>query len=253
MNLGLVQYSPVWENPEENILEIESLIKSANKNLDLLIFPEMTLTGFTMNSEKFAEEIDGIGTQYFLNLSARLKTNIFAGIIERDGENIYNSLVHFDSFGLIRARYRKIHPFSYAKEDQFYNAGDETVITQIDKIKFGLSVCYDLRFPELYRLYAKERIEILVDIANWPIPRIDHWKSLLKARAIENQCFMIGVNRVGTDPFNSYNGCSAVFDPMGNEIIQIENEEKIIEAEIDLEKVSATRSNLPFLHDIRLI
>ncbi len=253
MKLGLVQYSPVWENQEENILKIESLIKSANKNFDLLIFPEMTLTGFTMNSEKFAEELDGTGTQYFLNLSARLKTNIFAGIIERDGKNIYNSLVHFDSFGLIRARYRKIHPFSYAKEDQFYTAGNETVITQIDKIKFGLSVCYDLRFPELYRLYAKEQVDVLIDIANWPVLRIDHWKTLLKARAIENQCFMIGVNRVGTDPFNTYNGCSAVFDPMGNEIILIENEEKIIEAEIDLEKVSAARGKLPFLQDIRLI
>ena len=206
-----------------------------------------------MNSEKFAEEIDGIGTQYFLSLSARLKTNIFAGIIERDGKNIYNSLVHFDSLGLIRARYRKIHPFSYAKEDQFYNAGNETVITQIDKIKFGLSVCYDLRFPELYRLYAKERVDVIIDIANWPIPRIDHWKTLLKSHAIANQCFMIGVNRVGTDPFNTYNGCSAVFNPMGNEIILVENEEKIIEAEIDLDTVGATRSKLPFLNDIKLI
>ena len=253
MKLGLVQYSPVWESPEENILKIEDLLKTTGTKFDLLVFPEMTLTGFTMNSEKFAEELDGIGTQYFLNLSARLKTNIFAGIIERDGENIYNSLVHFDSFGLIRARYRKIHPFSYAKEDQFYNAGNETVVTQIDKIKFGLSVCYDLRFPELYRLYAKDRVDVLIDIANWPIPRIDHWKSLLKARAIENQCFMVGVNRVGNDPFNTYNGCSAVFDPMGNEIVLVENEEKIIEAEIDLGKVSATRSKLPFLQDIKLI
>ena len=253
MKLGLVQYSPVWENPEENILKIEDLLKTTGAKFDLLVFPEMTLTGFTMNSEKFAEEIDGIGTQYFLNLSARLKINIFAGIIERDGENIYNSLVHFDSFGLIRARYRKIHPFGYAKEDQFYKAGNETVITQIEKIKFGLSVCYDLRFPELYRLYAKERVDVLVDIANWPIPRIQHWKTLLKAHAISNQCFMIGVNRVGTDPFNSYNGCSAVFDPMGNEIVLVENEEKIIEVEIDLEKVSATRNKLPFLQDIKLI
>jgi predicted amidohydrolase len=253
MKLGLVQYSPVWENPEESILKIEDLLKTTDTKFDLLVLPEMTLTGFTMNSEKFAEEIDGTGTQYFLNVSARLKTNIFAGIIERDGKNIYNSLVHFDSLGLIRARYRKIHPFSYAKEDQFYNAGNETVITQIDKIKFGLSVCYDLRFPELYRLYAKQQIDVLIDIANWPIPRIDHWKSLLKARAIENQCFMIGVNRVGTDPFNTYNGCSAVFDPMGNEIVLVENEEKIIDAEIDLETVSATRNKLPFLQDIKLI
>lgn len=253
MKLGLFQYSPVWENPEESVLKIEDLLKTTDTKFDLLVLPEMTLTGFTMNSEKFAEEIDGTGTQYFLNVSARLKTNIFAGIIERDGKNIYNSLVHFDSLGLIRARYRKIHPFSYAKEDQFYNAGNETVITQIDKIKFGLSVCYDLRFPELYRLYAKELVEVLIDIANWPIPRIEHWKTLLKARAIENQCFMIGVNRVGTDPFNTYNGCSAVFDPMGNEIVLVENDEKIIEAEIDLEKVGATRGKLPFLNDIKLI
>jgi len=253
MKIGLVQYSPVWEHPEESILKIEDLLKTADKKFDLLVFPEMTLTGFTMNSEKFAEEIDGIGTQYFLNLALRLKTNIFAGIIERDGENIYNSLVHFDSLGLIRARYRKIHPFSHAKEDQFYNAGDETVITQLDKIKFGLSVCYDLRFPELYRLYAKERVEVLIDIANWPIQRIEHWKTLLKAHAITNQCFMIGVNRVGTDPFCTYNGCSAVFDPMGNEIILIENEEKIIVTEIDLDKIITTRNKLPFLQDIKLI
>jgi len=253
MKLGLVQYSPVWENQEESILKIEQLLKSSSLKFDLLIFPEMTLTGFTMQSGKFAEDIDGLGTKYFINLSARLKTNIFAGIIERDGENIFNSLVHFDSFGLIRARYRKIHPFSNAKEDKFYNAGNETVITQIEKIKFGLSVCYDLRFPELYRLYSKDRIEVLIDIANWPIPRIEHWKTLLKARAIENQCFMIGVNRVGTDPFNDYNGFSAVFNPMGNEIVLAENEEKIIETEINFGLVSATRNKLPFLQDIKLI
>ncbi|MBA4405887.1 nitrilase, partial [bacterium] len=184
MKLGLVQYAPVWENPEENILKIEELIKSSNSKFDLLIFPEMTLTGFTMNAEKFAEEIDGVGTKYFMHLAQRIKTDIFAGIIELDGDLKYNSLVHFDSMGLIRARYRKIHPFSRAKEDQYYNAGEEIVITKMDQIKFGLSVCYDLRFPELYRLYSKERVEILIDIANWPVPRIEHWKILLKARAI---------------------------------------------------------------------
>lgn len=253
MKIGLVQYSPAWENLEENILIIEEMLKSSDINFDLLIFPEMTLTGFTMNSEKFAEEIDGTGTKYFMHLSERIKTNVFAGIIERDHKNIFNSLIHFDPHGLIKARYRKIHPFSYAKEDQFYTAAKEIVVTKIDHVKFGLSVCYDLRFPELYRLYAKERVDVLVNIANWPVPRIEHWKVLLKARAIENQCFMIGVNRVGTDPFNTYNGCSAVFDPMGNEIILVEDSEKIIEAEIDLSLVHSTRTKLPFLQDIKLI
>ena len=253
MKLGLIQYSPIWENVEENILKIEELIKSSETKFDLLIFPEMTLTGFTMKAEKFAEEIDGTGTKYFIHLAERLKTDILAGIIERDGRNIYNSLTHFDSFGLIKARYRKIHPFSNAQEDKWYSAGEETVVTKIDQTKIGLSVCYDLRFPELYRLYAKDRVDILIDIANWPVPRIDHWKTLLKARAIENQCFMVGVNRVGDDPGNHYNGCSAVFDPMGNEIIMLENSEKIIEVEIELESVATTRNKLPFLRDQKLI
>lgn len=253
MKLGLIQFTPDWENVEENILKVEELIVSSKTKYDLLILPEMSLTGFTMESEKFAEEIDGTGTKYFINLSSRLKTNIFAGIIERDGKDIFNSLVHFDELGLIKARYRKIHPFGFAKEDKFYSPGNETVVTEIDHVKFGLSVCYDLRFPELYRLYAKQRVDVLIDIANWPIPRIEHWKVLLKARAIENQCFMVGVNRVGSDPFSNYNGCSAVFDPMGNEIVSVENDEKIIECEINLDLVNETRNKLPFLQDIRLL
>ncbi len=253
MKLGLFQYSVVWENIEDNILKIEQFIASSKSKFDLLVFPEMTLTGFTMNAEKYAEEIDGTGTKYFMNLSEKLKTNIFAGIIERDKKEIYNSLVHFDSNGLIKARYRKIHPYSNAKEDQFYTAGKEIVFTKIEHIKFGLTICYDLRFPELYRLYARERSDIVVNIANWPVQRIEHWKALLKARSIENQCFMIGVNRVGTDPFNSYNGCSAVLDPMGNEIVLVEDSEKLIEVEIDFEMVGEIRNKLPFLQDMKLI
>jgi predicted amidohydrolase len=253
MKLGLVQYSPEFEYPEENILKIENLISSMGSKADLLIFPEMTLTGYTMNSMKFGEEIDGIGTKYFINLSSRIKTDLFAGIIELDDNTAFNSLVHFDSYGLIRARYRKIHPYSNAGEDKNYGAGEETVITKIDQIKIGLSICYDLRFPELYRLYAKNNVEILVDIASWPVQRIEHWKTLLQARAIENQCFMVGVNRTGADQYGKYNGCSAVFDPMGKEIIIGQDSEKIIEVEIDLDKVKEVRAKLPFLQDIKLI
>jgi predicted amidohydrolase len=201
MKLGLVQYSPEFEYPEENILKIEKLISTMKSKADLLIFPEMTLTGYTMNAIKFAEEIDGIGTKYFINLSSRIKTDIFAGIIELDDNKAFNSLVHFDNYGLIKARYRKIHPYSYAGEDKNYGAGEETVITKIDQIKIGLSICYDLRFPELYRLYAKKNAYIMVDIASWPVQRIEHWKTLLKARAIENQCFIVGVNRTGADQY----------------------------------------------------
>ncbi|MDY0083113.1 MAG: nitrilase-related carbon-nitrogen hydrolase, partial [Ignavibacteriaceae bacterium] len=110
-----------------------------------------------------------------------------------------------------------------------------------------------LRFPELYRFYGKEKADIIIDIANWPDTRIDHWRTLLKARAIENQCFVIGVNRVGSDPHVSYNGFSSVFNPIGKELAAVESEEKVIEVEIDKAIVNEVRNNLPFLNDIRLI
>lgn len=253
MKISLFQYSPEWENAEENISIIESILTRNVSDEDIIIFPEMTLTGFTMDAKKFAEELDGTGTKYFISLSQRLKKHIFAGIIELDDDRIYNSLVHFDNFGLIRARYRKIHPFSYAMEDQFYDAAKEIVTTKVDQTKIGLTICYDLRFPELYRLYGKERNEIIINIANWPIKRIEHWKHLLKSRAIENQCYMIGVNRIGSDPFNDYNGSSAIYDPMGEEVLMCPNEEGLFTVEIDLSKVEEVRNKLPFLDDIKLI
>jgi len=127
------------------------------------------------------------------------------------------------------------------------------VITEIEDWKIGLSICYDLRFPELFRIYAKERVDMIVNIANWPIPRIEHWRTLLKARAIENQCFVVGVNRIGNDPNANYNGYSSVFNPMGNEIITLPDKEDVISTTLKKEDVEEVRSKLPFLKDIRLI
>lgn len=253
MKIGLVQYSPEWENSTGSISKIEGLLEEMQDKVDALIFPELTLTGFSMNIKQIAEDIDGIGIKFFMNLSERINTNVFAGFAERTENGVYNSLIHFNPQGLIAARYRKIHPFSYGQEDKFYNSSKEIVITGINKTKIGLSICYDLRFPELYRLYAKERVGLIINIANWPIPRIEHWKSLLKARAIENQCFVIGVNRTGADPFHTYNGCSSVFDPTGKEILIADEKEKIYLVEFDLSLVDEVRNKLPFLNDIKLI
>lgn len=253
MKIGLIQYNPIWEKPQSNIEKIEKLLELLNEKIDLLVLPEMSLTGFTMESRKFAEDLDGISTQYFMKLSQRLKCHIFAGIIEKSEEGIFNSLVHFDKDGLIAARYRKIHPFGYGMEDKNYSAGKEIVITKIDNVKIGLSICYDLRFPELYRLYAKQRADLLVNIANWPVQRIEHWRTLLKARAIENQAFVIGVNRVGNDPHLQYNGFSSVYDPMGNELLSVKDEENIFVVELNFDFVKETREKLPFLEDMRMI
>lgn len=253
MKIALCQYSPVWENPEANIEKINFLVHNL-ENVELLIFPEMTLTGFTMNAKKFAEDVDGISYKFFINLAQKLKTNIFFGVIEKDESKIFNSLIHVDENGLIVARYRKIHPFSLADEDKNYSAGAETVITKINNVKFALSICYDLRFPELYRLYVKKGIDVIINIANWPVKRINHYTTLLKARAIENQCFAIGVNRVGKDGNGfEHNGFSTIYDPLGKEILSIENEEGIFISEIDINEVEKTRNELPFLNDIKLI
>lgn len=253
MKIGIVQFDPVWESPKDSLNKLEEILSEKSFDSDLLVFPEMTLTGFTMNSKNFAEEINGISTQYFISKSAELKTNIFAGIIEKDAHKIYNSLVHFDSMGLIHARYRKIHPFSYAKENEFYDRGKEIVITKIDDYKIGLSVCYDLRFPELYRLYGKERCEIIINIANWPSPRIEHWLALSRSHAIANQCFMISVNRVGKDPYNEYPGKSCVYNPMGKELFCANDSSGFSQVEIDLEEVKTAREKYKFLDDLKLL
>ena len=253
MKISICQFSPSWEKIEDSIADIEDLLSAVPEDADLLLFPEMTLTGFTMKSGEFAEEPDGVCTAYFINLSKRLKTNIIAGLIEKDSDKIYNSAVHFDRTGIITARYRKIHPFSMAGEERFFKAGNELVSTKIEGVPTGLTVCYDLRFPELFRKYTQTGTKLLINIANWPVPRISHWVSLLKARSIENLSCVIGVNRVGNDPYNEYSGSSLVYDSMGNEILSCGNTEGIFTAELNADDIDITRSKLNFLDDIKLL
>jgi len=252
LKIGLVQYSPVWEDKSASIDKIKNIVIN-NDKLDLIIFPEMTLTGFTMKSEKFAEELTGENYNFFSTFAKEKKCALMYGFIERGNKKNFNTLVHLNNQGKIINKYRKIHPFSYSKEDMFFGKGKETVITKVKGIKIGLSICYDLRFPELYRYYAKNKAHLIVDIANWPDTRIEHWRTLLKARAIENQCYVVGVNRVGDDPKLHYTGFSSVFDPMGKEIVEVENEEKVIAVEIDKSYVDEVRKKLPFLNDMSMI
>jgi omega-amidase len=252
LKIGLVQYGSEWENKNASIDKIKNLVSQSSAT-DILIFPEMTLTGFTMKSNDFAESINGDTQNYFSLLAKEKKCAIMYGFIEKGKKKNFNTLVHLNNQGKIIKTYRKIHPFSYSNEDVYYGKGKETVSTKVKGIKFGLSICYDLRFPELYRFYAKQKVHAIIDIANWPDTRIEHWRALLRARAIENQCYAIGVNRVGKDPKLNYNGYSSVFDPMGKEIVSIENEEKVIITDIDKNYVNDVRKNLPFLDDIRLI
>jgi len=252
MKIALVQYSPSWEDKESNRKKILSLIEGV-EGIELFIFPEMTLTGFTMKSKEMSETIQGESFRFFSSIAKEKSANIFAGIIERRNNLTYNTLIHIKSDGNLVKLYRKIHPFSYSGENDNYYAGSKPAYTKIKSWKIGLTICYDLRFPELYRKYGKKRAHLIVNIANWPDTRIEHWRTLLKARAIENQCYVAGVNRVGKDPKLNYIGFSSVFDPMGKELAAVENEEKVIVVELDKNYVSEVREKFPFLDDIKLI
>ena len=251
MKVGLFQYAPEQENIEKSIKKIERMLEFSSKDHDILVFPEMSLTGFTMNSTAFAENGQGECAKFFCNLARKTKKHVFAGLIEKNEEGVFNSLVHFDRNGMLCARYRKIHPF--LEEKKHYNASNRILVTKADDARVGLSICYDLRFPELFRLYAKQRVDVIINIANWPIERIEHWRTLLQARAIENQCIMVGINRVGQDEKFTYNGNSAVFGPMGEELLCAPNQEKLFSVSLPLDDVPQVRESLPFLEDMKLI
>jgi len=252
MKLSLVQYNPAWENKESNKEKILSLLTD-NCRSSLIIFPEMSLTGFTMKAGKYAEDLKESSFYFFSKIAQEYGADVLCGIIEKSGNAFYNTLLYIDSKGELKDTYRKIHPSSYSSEDKNYTAGSSPVITSISGWKTGLSICYDLRFPELYRKYGKERVSLIVNIANWPDTRIEHWRTLLKARAIENQCYVAGVNRTGTDPKLTYIGYSSVFDPMGKELVTLHKDEGIISAEISGDYVDEVRTKLPFLNDMVLI
>lgn len=200
MKIALASLDISWEDKEGNSKKCQTLAQKVREhNVDLIIFPEMTLTGFSMKTNLTAEEeISSPSIQFFNDLATTNSLSIIAGVVIRNSNKAFNRLIAFSSDGQIRSDYNKIHPFSFAGENRFFDGGREIAKIQLGEINFGLSICYDLRFPELYSALAKD-CEVLVNIANWPKKRVEHWKALLKARAIENQVYMIGVNRTGTD------------------------------------------------------
>jgi omega-amidase len=200
MIIATVSLNQVWEDKKENLLLCENYVKNASdKKTDIIIFPEMTLTGFSRNTSKTAENNNSSETiKKFKNLAKLYNITIIFGVVINDGKKVFNKSIFIDNKEDILGDYTKIHPFTFSGENKYFNEGDRLAIIDFQDMKIGLTICYDLRFPELYSAYAKE-CDIIVNIANWPLKRVDHWNTLLKARAIENQVFLVGVNRIGKD------------------------------------------------------
>jgi predicted amidohydrolase len=252
---ALIQLNTAWEDRQRNYEKAGFFAKkAAGESCDLIVFPEMFNTGFSMNLAAIADEGIGETTSALSEIAEKNNINLIAGFpIKAPGEDKgRNMAVAYDRKGMLRATYAKMHPFCLADEEKYYIAGDNVTTFDIDGIPSSIFICYDLRFPEVFRKVAKQVHAIFV-IANWPSERVEHWNALLKARAIENQCFMIGVNRTGIDGNGiCYSGSSCVIDPIGNFICSGSESDEYLVCEFDPARVNEVRSQFPFLKDMRL-
>lgn len=251
MKIGLVQDNILWENKQFNLNSSKEYFKRAkNINIDLLLFPELSFTGFTMNTKRF-QESDSYTIHYMANLCKTYGINAGIGYIQQCGntEKAKNNYVIISKSGDILCTYTKIHPFSFSTEDKYYTSGNEIVSCNINNITISPFICYDLRFPEIFQIASKTASLITV-AANWPRARATQWISLLKARAIENQCYIAGVNRVGIGNNISYSGNSMIINPLGEVIAYGEDGvDDIIVGEVSQEVVNEIRNKFRFKQD----
>lgn len=254
MKVALVQLNSAWEDKKANLERAGAFVsKAAGEGCSIVVFPEMFSTGFSMNVAAVAEEGYGETASLLSGLAKKHSINVIAGFaIKAPGdEKGRNMAAVFNKKGLPHATYTKIHPFSFAGEDKHYIAGNRTAIFDIDGMPSSVFICYDLRFPEVFRKVARDALAVFV-IANWPSGRKGHWEALLKARAIENQCFIIGVNRTGADGNGiQYPGASSVIGPSGDVLCSGNETDEFLTCELDPAEAAAVRAQFPFLDDMK--
>ena len=252
LNIGLLQFDQSWEDKSLNYQKIKALL-SSDVEVDLLLLPEMFNTGFSMNTSQ-AESMENSGGINFLKtLSSELDCAIFTSLIISEEEKQYNRGVFIDTNQNIQI-YDKRKTFGLAGEDKVFTSGETQTLVEFKGWRINLQICYDLRFPELTsnRLGSdgSSKFDVILYVANWPEKRQEHWNTLLKARAIENQSFVIACNRVGID-FNNINylGGSCVINAGGTVISRASNKEELIVTSIDKSDLNEIREQLPFLRD----
>ncbi len=255
MKIALIQLDIAWESKKKNHDKAEFFAKkAAEQDCDIVVFPEMFNTGFSMNVDSILEDEYGETNSFLADISKKYGIYVIAGFsIKKKNEKMGRNIASvYDRRGNRIAIYTKIHPFSLMKEDMHFLSGDSPVIFNIDNTQCSVFICYDLRFPEVFRKVAHD-VQLIFVIANWPSSRKEHWESLLKARAIENQCFIVGVNRIGIDGNKiEYSGGSCIVDPYGNKIVSGGDKEEFLTGEINTYLVAEIRERFPFLKDMRL-
>lgn len=248
MKVAALQWDLVWEGREENLRRAREL---APDGVGLIALPEMFSSGFSMNVEAVAEPEPSPSEAFLRELAEERNAAVLGGLVRKgEGGRGRNELEAWAPEGERLARYRKMRTFRYTTEPDHYESGDSLALFSWRGWKVCPFICYDLRFPELFRRATAAGAELFVVIANWPTVRVEHWLVLLRARAIENQAYVIGVNRCGTDPQLEYPGRSVIVDPRGEIVADAGAEEGVAVAEIDLEKLRAWRKEFPALEDL---
>jgi predicted amidohydrolase len=250
MKLALVQMDLAWERVEENHRRARNLLELAKeRGAALVLLPEMFSTGFSMDSGRIAQDPEGPSATFLRETAHQLGLHLLASVPIAGEPAPRNTAILASPTGTL-TRYAKIHPFSFSGEDRAYAAGERVVTVEVDGVRVTPFVCYDLRFPEPFRLAAEET-DLFAVVANWPRERIGHWSLLLRARAVENLAFVAGVNRVGEGGKLQYPGASAVISPLGETLVEGGDEEAVLVCEVDSTAVAEARARFPFLRDRR--
>jgi len=237
-----------WENIDKNLQNLGLKLSSIREKTDLIILPEMFSTGFTMNAENLAEETGGKTMQWMQNQAKKFDCVITGSLIIKENGKYYNRLIWMRPDGSFE-KYDKRHLFGLGKEDDIYTAGKDKLLVELNDWKICPVICYDLRFPVWLRNNNID-YDLLLIVANWPEKRSLHWRTLIPARAVENQAFVIGVNRVGHDGNEIYHsGDSMCIDPYGKTVYYKPNDEDLYTFSISKEELIKTRRSFPFLKD----
>ncbi len=246
LSVALVQAELIWENPEANRNYFSKLIKNIDATTDLIVLPEMFTTGFTMNPDKVFETMDGPTIKWMQDMAAQKQAAITGSIVIKDNDKFFNRLLFVHPSGAVDY-YDKRHTFTLAGEHKVYAAGTEKKIVNYKGWTICTQICYDLRFPVWSR--NVEDYDVLLYVANWPKQRIMAWDTLLKARAIENMCYCLGVNRVGSDQNNiQYSGHSAAYDVLGEQLV-FSTASEVLYTTLNKSEIKNNRERFQFLAD----
>lgn len=253
IKIAALQLDLVWHNPAANRERIEQMLKTCKVQPDLILLPEMFTSGFTMKPQQVAEEVEGTTMEWMMKLAHSYHALVGGSLVVREGKSFFNRFLFVDEEE-IQLEYNKRHLFRLAGENDAYERGEEWVWYEYKGWKMVPLICYDLRFPVWSRNRAMAngelRHDILIYVANWPGKRIGHWETLLKARAIENQSYVIGVNRVGTDANGLvYPGHSMIVDPHGEVLAFNAGEEAVLTATLERKVLTDWRRDFPVWQD----